>query len=299
MSVESSVFRQVLRRTGGLLSSSLDVQTLRNKIDGLVERLPDVPRDVGFRSFEIDHIPAYWYEPEDAIPGAVLLYLHGGGYIFCSAGNTHRELIYRLAKASRCRVLAIDYRLAPEHPFPAAIDDTVLAYRWLLEQDVNLNKLAIAGDSAGGGLTFGSLIKMRDEGLLLPVAAVGISPWSDLAGESKSLAYNLEKDLIIPGDGIKEGADFYLGDVDPRTPYASPVYGDLSGLPPSLIQVGGDEVLLDDSRRLAEALKQAGVPVLLQEWEGMQHVWQVFSKFLPEGRQAIDQIGEFLQSRLG
>ena len=257
-----------------------------------------MPKDVRRTKFHIDHIPAYWYEPENAIPGAVLYYLHGGGYIVCSAGTTHQDLLCRIARASRCKVLAIDYRLAPENPFPAAVDDVLLAYRWLLNQDINLNKLAIAGDSAGGGLAFGSLIKMRDEGLMMPVAAVGLSPWTDLAATGESLKYNLKRDIILPGDGVREGAEYYLKGADARNPYASPIYGDLSGLPHSLIQVGGDEVLLDDSRRLAEGLKKAGVPVVLQEWAGMQHVWQVFSAAIPEGRQAIGQIGMYLQARL-
>ncbi len=297
MSVRASMFRQLLRLVGKLLSSSEDPQELRQKVDALTRRQPKVHKDVKLTPFNIEHAPAYWFEPPDRVPGAVLFYLHGGGYIMCSALTTHSDLICRLAKAARCKVLAIDYRLAPEHPFPAALDDTLLAYKWLLEQDINFNRFAVGGDSAGGGLAFGSLLRARDEGLLMPVAAVGLSPWTDLAAKGETLISNAGRDMILPAEGIREGAEFYLAGADPTTPYASPIYGDMHDLPHSLIQVGTDEVLLDDSRRLAEALKKAGTPVLLQEWAGMQHVWQTFSMFIPEGKQAIDQIGMFLQTR--
>lgn len=298
MSVRATLFRQILRLTGRLLTSTLDIAEIRKKIEALTKYLPKSIGNVQVTPFKIDHIPAYWFEPEDRIPGAVFYYLHGGGYMLCSAVTTHKDLISRLAIASRCKVLAIDYRLAPENPYPAAVDDALLAYRWLLDQDINLNKLAIGGDSAGGGLTFGSLLRMRDEGLLLPVAAVGLSPWTDLAATGASVKFNAKRDMLIPGDGLKMGADFYLAGADPMEPYASPMYGDMKGLPYSLIQVGSDEVLLDDSRRLADALKKSGVPVILQEWAGMQHVWQAFGQFIPEGRQAIVQIGDFIQSRM-
>ncbi len=195
-----------------------------------------------------------------------IYYLHGGGYVIGSI-NTHRALIARLSAASGARAFAINYRLAPEHPFPAAVEDAVSAYRWLLEQGVDPATIVIAGDSAGGGLTVATLVALRDAGVPLPAAAVCLSPWTDMEGIGESAKTRKAADPMIDPEGGLAQAQLYLGGADPRTPLAAPLYADLRGLPPMLIHVGDAEVLLDDSTRLAERAKAAGVDVTLEVWD--------------------------------
>ena len=247
-------------------------------------------------SVEAGGVPGEWIAAPNATGGHVLYYLHGGGYTIGSV-NTHRALIARLSAAAGIRALAIDYRLAPEHPFPAAVEDAVAAYRWLLDHGTDPAGIVIAGDSAGGGLTVATLVALRDADLPLPAAAVCLSPWVDLEGIGESATTRAAADPMIDGASLGEGAQQYLAGADPRTPLAAPLYADLSGLPPMLIQVGDAEVLLDDSTRLAERAKAAGVDVTLEVWEHMVHVWQYFAAILPEGQQAIDRIGAFVRER--
>ena len=181
-------------------------------------------------------------------------------------------------------MLCLQYRLAPEHPFPAALDDAVNAYRWLMAEGADPRRTAVMGDSSGGGLTFATLLRLRDEGVPLPAAAVALSPWTDLALTGPSLQRNSKADAMIRSDEAPRLADCYLAGADPRTPYASPLYGDPTGLPPTLIQVGSDEVLLDDSVRLAERMRAAGCEVELEVWPRMPHVWQVWARVMPEAR---------------
>jgi acetyl esterase/lipase len=241
-------------------------------------------------------IPAEWVRAANALPERVILYLHGGGYVIGSI-NTHRELASRLSRAARARVLLIDYRLAPEHPHPAAVEDAVTAYRWLLANGVTPSRLSIAGDSAGGGLTVATLVALRDAKQPLPAAGVCLSPWVDLEGLGESMTTKAGVDPMVQRDGLLKMAAAYLGGKPPRTPLASPLYADLSGLPPLLIQVGTAETLLDDSTRLAERARKAGVDVTLEPWEDMIHVWQAFASMLPEGQQAVERIGAFLKMR--
>ncbi len=231
-----------------------------------------------------------------ANPARVILYLHGGGYVMGSI-NTHRELGQRLSRAAAARVLLIDYRLAPEHPHPAAVEDATRAYRWLLSRGVSPSRLVVAGDSAGGGLTVATLLAARDSGLPLPAAGVCLSPWVDLEGVGESMTTKAAADPLVQRDGLRRMGALYLNGQDPRTPLASPLYADLSGLPPLLIQVGTAEALLDDSTRLAERAREAGVEVDLEPWDDMIHVWQAFAAVLPEGQQAIERIGQFIRER--
>lgn len=250
----------------------------------------------------IDHIgvlangvPGEWVIPAGAGSERVILYLHGGAY---NAGSTrsHRALAANIAYASRARALTIDYRLAPEHPYPAALTDAFSAYQWLLESDIRLEQLVVTGDSAGGGLTIALLVALRERGIPMPAAAVVLSPWTDLTDSGESWQENAKADYMINGPKLKEAARLYLKDVSPRTPLASPVYANLHGLPPLLIQVGSEEVLLSDSMRLAENARLSGVEVTLDVWEGMQHVWQFAASLVPEARQAIEKIGEFIRA---
>ena len=248
----------------------------------------------------IDHIetlangvPSEWVIPAGLGSDRVILYLHGGAY---NAGSTrsHRALAANIAYAARARALVIDYRLAPEYPYPAALVDAFSAYRWLLDEGFRPEQIAVTGDSAGGGLTIALLTALHERDYPMPAAAVVLSPWTDLSTSGASWQENAQADYLIHGSKLKEAARLYLNDANPQTPLASPVYANLKGLPPLLIQVGSEEVLLSDSERLAENARLSGVDVTLEVWDSMQHVWQFAASFLPEARQAIDRIGEFI-----
>ncbi len=254
--------------------------------------------DVECTPVEAGGVRAQWISTPEALESRVIYYLHGGGYITGSV-ITHREMISRLSRTAAARALAIDYRLAPEHPFPAAVEDATAAYRWLLSTGLDPAGIVIAGDSAGGGLTVATLVALRDAGDPLPAAAVCLSPWVDLEGIGESMSSKADVDPMIQREELLDMARAYLGEADPRTPLAAPLYADLTGLPPVLIQVGRAEILLDDSVRLAERARAAGVDVTLDPWDDMFHVWQAFALLLPEGQQAIDRIGEFVRERLG
>jgi len=242
-------------------------------------------------------VPAEWVVAAGADSDRVLLYLHGGAYQIGSPA-TLRHMIALLSGAARARVLSVDYRLAPEHPFPAAVEDAATAYRWLLAGGTDPAVIAFAGDSAGGGLALGTLVALRDAGEPMPAAAVVLSPWTDLALTGESLQSRAAVDVMIKPAGMAETAAAYLAGQDPRHPYASPLYADLSGLPPVLIHVGDAEVILDDSTRFAARARDHGVDVTLEVWDEMPHVWHAFAGLLPEADQAIERIGGWLTSRV-
>jgi phosphinothricin tripeptide acetyl hydrolase len=240
-----------------------------------------------------DGVPAEWLIPSGLSTKRVVLYLHGGSYVAGSM-NSHRSLAANIAVACKARALVIDYRLAPEHPHPAAVEDAVTAYKWLIAGHVDPGQLAVAGDSAGGGLALALLVSLRDRKVALPAAGICLSPWTDLAFSGESWKSKAAVDLVIYAYKELEFAGMYLGGIDARTPLASPLYADLKGLPPLLVQVGTNEVLLSDSVRLVDRAKGTGVNAVLDEWEKMQHVWQFAASFIPEGRRAIARIAEFI-----
>jgi epsilon-lactone hydrolase len=261
---------------------------------GGMERVSErVAADVKCEPVDAGGVGAEWIVPPEAASDRVILYLHGGGYVMGSI-NTHRAMVARIARAAEARGLALDYRLAPEHPFPAAVDDATAAYRWLLSQGYKPGKIVIAGDSAGGGLTIATLLALRASGVAMPAAAVPISPWTDMEGTGDSVRSKAGKDPMADIEALRSMAKKYVGEHDARNPLASPLHADFHGLPPMLIQVGEAEILLDDSTRVAERAKAAGVDVELEVWDDMIHVWHVFAKLLPEGQQAIDKIGRFV-----
>ena len=271
----------------------------RKVMDGNAVQFP-VPEGVAVERADLGGLGAEWSTPQGLGGGEkdqrTLLYFHGGGYVIGSSVS-HRHLTSRLALAARAQVLSVDYALAPENPFPAAVKDGVKAYRWLLDRGHAPERIAIAGDSAGGGLTMATLLAARDEGLPMPAAASLISPWTDLTCASETYKTRAEADPMITQDSIRDLVALYLGGADARDPLASPNLADLAGLPPMLIQVGSDEVLLDDSRDLAKRARAAGCDVELEVSEGMIHVWHAFYQMLAEGEEAIERMGAYLSAR--
>ena len=262
------------------------------KMAGVLGGAPDAkcePVDAG-------GVPAEWVAAPGIDAERAVLYLHGGGYAIGSL-NTHRRLAYDISAASGARVLVIDYRLAPEHPFPAAVDDAAAAWRWMLAQGLDPKRIAIAGDSAGGGLTIATLVNLRDQKLGLPGCAVAISPWVDLEGLGASITGRAAQDPMVQKDGLLWMAGMYLAGKDAKTPLAAPLHADLKGLPPILVQVGTAETLLDDATRIAEKLHQAGVDVKLAIWPNMLHVFPLFAPILSEGCDGCLEIGNFIRSR--
>jgi monoterpene epsilon-lactone hydrolase len=271
----------------------LSVAELRTSIEALSAQTP-LAQDVDCKPVDAGGIPAEWVTIPESVEERYIYYLHGGGYVVGSI-STHHEMTSRLSRAAKARVLAIDYRLAPENPFPAAVEDALTGYRWLLSQGVGPARVVMAGESAGGGLTMASLVALRDAGEPLPAAAVAVSPWVDMEALGESMVTRANSDPMVQREGLLTHARYYLGNADPRTPLASPIYADLTGLPPLLVQVGTAEVLFDDATRLAERAKSAGVKVVFEPWEDMIHAWHMFAATLPEGQQAIDRIGEFVR----
>ena len=270
----------------------------RRAVYDRAEQVFKVPADTAVEPVTTRGVPGEWIRPAGARTDAVLLYLHGGGYVIGSS-RSHRHLAEAIARSAGVACLLPDYRLAPEHPFPAAVDDAVNAYRWLIEdRKIAPGRIAIAGDSAGGGLTVATLVAIRDAGLPLPAAGVSISPWTDLTCSAPSYEAKAASDPIVALENITVMAKTYLGAEDPRTPLASPLFADLRGLPPLLVHVGTEEVLLDDAARLAERARGAGVDVTYEAWEQMIHVWHWFLPWLDEAQAAVDKIGGFVRGRL-
>ncbi|HVQ68765.1 MAG TPA: alpha/beta hydrolase [Bradyrhizobium sp.] len=239
-----------------------------------------------------------WISPANVPEDNAILYFHGGGFRLGSV-TSHRDLMAQIALASGCRVLAINYRLAPEHRFPTALDDALVAYGWMLDRGLKSENVAFAGDSAGGNLVLAAMLALRERGLPLPVSAVLMSPWTDLAATGSSYVSRAEADPIHQRSMILALAKNYLGGQgDPYDPLVSPLYADLAGLPPLLIQVGDRETVLDDSVMFADLARAAGVDVSLEVWDGMIHVFQMFGAELPEARQAIASIAGFLNRHL-
>ena len=276
-------------------SDSLTTAERRAQYERAEKAFP-TPPDVKVERVNAPAAPAGWLRPPSAVPGRVVLYLHGGGYVIGSP-RSHRHLAAAIAGAAGASALLLDYRLAPEHPFPAAVEDATAAYRWLLDQAIAPEHIVIAGDSAGGGLTVATLLALREARVPLPAGGVCISPWVDLTCSGASYATKAAADPIVRRAGVEEMARAYLGATPPRTPLASPLFADLRGLPPLLIHVGSDEVLLDDAVQLAERAKAGGVDATLEIYDRMIHVWHWFLPMLDEAQTAVEAIGRFVRSR--
>jgi len=273
-------------------SGRLDVARERADVESMAGMFKPLGAIQG-EPVDANGVPAEWIVPQGVPSARAVLYLHGGSF---NSGSivSHRTLAANVALAAKARSLLIDYRLAPEHPFPAAVEDAVAAYDWLLAQGYDPGQIVVSGDSAGGTLALALLLYLRDRNSPLPAAAVCLSPAPDLTFSGESWLFNARKDLMLDVKKERKAVEIYLRGADPRAPLASPTFGDLRGLPPLLIQVGSHELLLSDCTRLADKARAAGVDVRLEVWPGMQHEWQFAAKFLPEGRRAIANIAAFV-----
>ncbi len=257
------------------------------------------PGGVDYIETDAGGVPAMWAVPKGCAENRVILCTHGGGYVTASM-YTHRKVYGHLAKAVGCRALILDYRRAPEHVHPAQIDDAVTAYRWLLEQGIKPNHVALTGDSAGGALAVTAILRAREQDLPIPAATMPLSPWVDLEITGQSMVSNRERDALVQKEIVEVMAGTFLGEGGSRKdPRANPFYADLKGLPPMYIQVGGDETLVDDSTRLAERAKQAGVDVRLDVVPDLQHVFHFSAGAAPEADEAIRKLADWVRPKLG
>jgi epsilon-lactone hydrolase len=285
--------KRILREKAVPPGVEVPLEAMRKSMEKLAFKAAD---DIQVESVMAAGRPAEWVRAPGCQPGKAILYLHGGGYVMGSI-NTHRSMVGEIARAAQAAALLLDYRLAPEDPFPAAVEDGVAAYRWLLDQGFKPQNVSISGDSAGGGLAMAILVSARDQDLPMPASAVPISPWSDMTCSNDSYKTRAEADPMVAPGGIHKMAGRYLSGADAKHPYASPNLASLKGLPPLLIHVGRDEVLLDDSIKLDAKAKADDVRSTLEIWDDMIHVWHAFHPMLPEGKQAIARVGEFMREQ--
>jgi acetyl esterase/lipase len=251
-------------------------------------------KGVEIERVNINGLPAAWIRPVDAAKEKVILHLHGGGYVTGSI-DSHLMMCIPMAKALQRTMLLPEYRLAPEHPFPAALDDALKAYRWLLSQGIEPKDIVISGDSAGGGLALATALSLRDTHEPLPAALICMSPWADLTNAGKSHTTRAKSEPVLRTDVLNVWARYYTAEANLTNPLVSPVHANLRGFPPLLIQVGSEEVLLDDSVTLAEKAKADGVDVTLKVWDGLWHVWPALGDLIPESRAAFNEMNEFLR----
>ena len=297
MSRRAELLRLALRLTSKRRRSrQTAILKVRRRLKLIETLVPGPPAGTQTTAIDAGGVDAVRIAVRRSHSDVYVIYFHGGGYAVGTA-RLYRDFTWRIGDATRACVLYFDYRLAPEHPFPAAVEDAAAVYRWLAG-GLDPRRIAFVGDSAGGGLALGTLYKLRDERTKLPGAAVLLSPWTDLALTGPSLWLNAASDPMMHPATLPAIADGYLAGTDPRNPYASPLFGDPSGLPPTLIHVGSDEILRDDAVRMAEKMRAAGCEVEIDVWPRMPHAWHLYARIVPEGRLAIDRVGGFLQKQL-
>lgn len=291
------LLRFQLERTN-TIDWNTSMQQLRKEVEkgaGFFGKLPD---DFELMPIKIGALSAEWMLPSHATKDKVILYFHGGGLVVGSI-KAHRGIVAKFVKGSGIGALVFDYGLAPEHPFPEGLNDSIAAYSYLLAEGIKPSNIVFMGDSGGGGLCLAALLALKDKGLPLPSAAVVLSPWTDLANTGDSWKTNAEVDTLCWKEAQIIFSKYYVADNDPELPWISPLYGDLHGLPPILIYVGGDELLRDDSTRFARKAKNAGVDVTLHIGEGMFHCYPACAPLFPEATQAMDEISAFIRARIG
>ena len=269
------------------------IKKLREQTEKGGKMFGKLPEDVEVKPITIGKMYAEWMALPSNNRQKAMLYFHGGMYVTGSP-QSHRQHVYKFVKGSSVNALVFDYRLAPEHPFPAALDDSLAAYSYLLEEGFSPSDIVFAGDSAGAGLCLATLLAIKDKGIVLPAAAAVLSPWTDLMLTGKSYKANINK-CLSPKGSAENASQFYAGETDKRNPFVSPLYGDLKGLPPLHISAGGNEILLDDSIQFAQKARSVGVEVTLRVENGMCHCYPAFGNFFRESRLALDEISNFLR----
>jgi len=297
MSVQARIADLMMRYQMADFYRDLSVEVQRTKMEKYAKAIK-LPDDVMCEPVQDCPVTAEWITTPKIDQDQVILYLHGGAY-YLPYGNLHRDMIARLGRGAQMRTLVIDFRLAPEHPYPAALEDVTTAYQWLLTLGFHPKNIAIAGDSSGGGLALALLLRLRDARIPFPAAVVCICPWTDLTGSGKSMINKGKVDFINYPEHMKTNAKNYAVNHDLKNPYISPLYADLTDFPPLLIQAATRDVLLDDATRLAENAHLANVDVTLEVWKGMFHVFQIGAGFIPEAHQAIENIAAFLRQNVG
>ena len=294
ISPEAKKLFEYLRSVETVPAGTIEEQ--RAGFDASVAKVP-LPEGVSIAPASGPGFAGAWFRPEGAAKGRALLYLHGGGFVLGSTVS-HRPILTRLASAAGIDILALDYRMPPEHPYPAALDDAMAGYRWLLAEGYAADQIAVAGDSAGGQLTLSLMLRAKAEGLPRPACAVMISGWLDLSLTGDSIMRNQPADPLMTREMVRPMAEAYMGDIALDDVRASPVFGDLAGLPPVYLQTSTADILEDDSHLFATRAKAAGVDVELDRWPGMIHVWHAFAHIIPEAREAFAKIGAYLDTRL-
>jgi monoterpene epsilon-lactone hydrolase len=296
-SIQSYLISFLFRRLHLFESDQMDLAELRSRADragGLLR----AHRKVSVSNAEIEGISSEWLVPSGVPDDQALLYLHGGAWILGST-NLYRAFVSKLAFSSHTKALVINYRLAPEHPFPAGLEDCINAFNFLVASGIRPEKIVVVGDSAGGNLTLALLVALRDRGSPLPGAAVAISPATDLTGSGMSYQSRAKVDPVLGGHQSDTIVRWYAGENDLKNPLISPLFAELQGLPPMLLHVGDHEILLDDSTRFAERARSYGVDATVVVWPDMFHVFHIFSPFLPEARKANREIADFIRSHQG
>ena len=298
MSIRASLLGFIMKLTVKKQFDALDgtveaVTAFRETMANSAQLSGAIPDKVSSTSQKLNGVPCEWVTVEGIDQNRVLVYLHGGGYAV-GGPDSHRDIAWRLSEAGGMRVLMVDYRLAPEDPFPAAVDDATNCYRWLVNEGFDPERIAIGGDSAGGGLAAALLVNLKNLGLPRPGCAILLSPWTDLSVSGESVKSNAKADVVLTERALVTMADHYLGERDRKAPLASPLFADLAGLPPILVQVGSTEILFSDSEAFVKKVKTAGGKVTLEIFPKMPHVFQVFAARIPEGRDAIKKLGQFL-----
>lgn len=281
----------------GAAGAAPTLAEMRAGADAVLETIGTMPDSVSIEEADVDGLSALWCRPKGASADSVVMYLHGGGYVLQSA-NSHRKLTSHLAVQSNRNVLSVNYRLAPEHPHPAAVEDAMRAYKWLLAQGYAPSRIAVSGDSAGGGLSLALLLAAKRDGVAQPAGAVVFSPWVDLVGTGDSMDSKAAVDLMVQRHALQLMASMFVAGGSVEDPLAAPLHGDFSGVAPLYIQVGGDETLLDDSTRIATKAAHAGVPVRLDVFPEMQHVFQAAVGMIPEATDAVAKAGAWLREML-
>ena len=299
MSIRAALMNFVIRRTvkRQLPDKAADVKAFRERMAGAGNLTPKAPTGVSFKACQVNQVSCEWVSLEQTNTSAVLLYFHGGGYVMGDAVG-HRNLSWRLARASGMRVLMVNYRLAPETPFPAALQDATAVFEWLLSRGYAADKIVIGGDSAGGGLALATLLNLKNLGTDLPAAAILISPWVDLTLSGTSYIGNKAKDPMLTRSVLATWAECYLSGREATAPLASPLFADLNDLPPMLVHVGSTEILNSDAERLVDKVIELGGSAALKVWPKMVHVFHLFAGRIPEADQAINELGDYCRANI-